>query len=267
MVRPFVLGLLAVVGTLVLPAGTATAQAFLPEPGTRLSYQHWNLERREVTGLTQMSYAAESHDGQEFIVEHSENTDPDGEAFTRKRLWFDANSGEPFRYEEEDLRENLLIINTYASGSIRTELRHGEKLRAFELEVPRERFASFETVFDYLRKQLEVILNSSKDNPFVFTLYLPALALELETGALPQSLSLVRMRVLRERSGSFNTRIGTYEAHTLHIFPDSWTLRALLPKEKSEFTLVLAAEPPYHLLAFSEGKTQHQITQLELPAR
>ena len=249
------------------PAKIATAQALLPDPGTRLSYQHWNVERQQVTGFSHLHYAVASCGGQECLVERSENTDPDSEAFSRKRLWFDAKSGEPLRYEEEDLRENLFITNTYGSGSIRTELRHGNESRTFELEVPRERFAAFEFVFDYLRKQLGGLLNTSSDKPFVFTLYLPALAIELESGALAQSMSLVRMRVVRERSGVFSTRIGSHEAHTLRLYPDSWTLRVLLPKEKSEFTLVLAAEPPHHLLEFHEGKTQHQITKLELADR
>lgn len=261
--KRFILGLF-VLGVLGWPA-LASAQSFLPKPGTLLSYQHWNVERQQVTGFTHLRYATTSCGGQECLIERSENTDPEGEAFSRKRLWFDAHHGEPLRYEEEDLRENLLITNTYGSGSIRTELRHGSEARSFELEVPRERFASFENVFDFLRKRLGPILRASRDEPFVFTLYLPALAIELESGALPQSMSLVRMRVVRERSGAFNTRVGTHEAHTLRIYPDSWTLRALLPKEKSEFTLVLAAAPPHHLLEFHEGKTQHQLTKLKLP--
>jgi len=252
-------------GMLGVPAKITSAQALLPVHGTRLSYQHWNVERQQVTGFTHLHYAVVSCDGRECLIERSENTDPDGEAFSRKRLWFDAKSGEPLRYEEEDLRENLLITNTYGSGFIRTELRHRSASRAFELEAPRERFAAFDFVFDYLRKQLGIIFNASSNEPFVFTLYLPALAIELESGVLPQSMSLVQMRVVRERSGAFNTRIGTHEAHTLRLYPDSWTLRALLPKEKSEFTLVLAAAPPHHLLEFHEDKTQHQIIKLELP--
>ena len=89
-------------------------------PGSRASFKHWNLKRSEVTGHSHYRYVELIKDGTRFIIEKNENTKPDGEVFTRKTLWFELDSGVPKWYEEEDLREDFRIINTYSGKMMRT---------------------------------------------------------------------------------------------------------------------------------------------------
>ena len=91
-------------------------------PGSRASFKHWNLERSEVTGHSHYRYVELIKDGTRFIIEQNENTKPDGDVFTRKTLWFESNSGVPKWYEEEDLREDFRIVNTYSGKMMKTKL-------------------------------------------------------------------------------------------------------------------------------------------------
>ena len=91
-------------------------------PGSSTSFKHWNLERSEVTGHSHYRYVELIKDGTRFIIEQNENTKPDGDVFTRKTLWFESDSGVPKWYEEEDLREDFRIVNTYSGKMMKTRL-------------------------------------------------------------------------------------------------------------------------------------------------
>ncbi|MEC8256012.1 MAG: hypothetical protein VX004_11125, partial [SAR324 cluster bacterium] len=45
------------------------------------------------------------------------------------------------------------------------------------------------------------------------------------------------------------------------LYPASWTVRALLPAEKSRFRFVIATSKPYLILEFEEGRTRHTLLE------
>ncbi len=129
-------------------------ESYLSEllPGTKISYKHWVEQRSEITGHSNFIYEILTRDGTRFIVEKNENTKADGEVFTRKSLWFDANSGVPRWYEEEDLREDFRITNTYSGQILRTRLNKAGKILEFETDLSEENAVPFEVVIFFLRK-------------------------------------------------------------------------------------------------------------------
>ncbi len=108
--------ILLLTGLLVQAESIFAKESFRSEllSGSKSSFKHWNLKHSEITGHSHYSHLEVTKDGKTFIVEKNENTKPDGEVFTRKTLWFDADSGVPKWYEEEDLRKDFRIINTYS---------------------------------------------------------------------------------------------------------------------------------------------------------
>ena len=72
----------------------------LLQEGSTLRYEHWNLERKEVTGYSNFLQIYQNEEKQ--WLEQNANTKPDGEVFTRKQLIF-TDVGEIEQYTEEDL--------------------------------------------------------------------------------------------------------------------------------------------------------------------
>ena len=237
--------------------------SFLREllPGSSSSFKHWNLERSEVTGHSHYRYLELIKDGTRFIIEQNENTKPDGDVFTRKTLWFDSDSGVPKWYEEEDLREDFRIVNTYSGKIMKTRLDKSGNAIEFETDLSKQQAVPFEVVIFFLRKNLINILQTEN---YSFTLFLPLLALELEDKGLPRSMSMIRMVAVLKEKINLNTPLGQMQACKILIFPQSGILRALLPREKTHFEFIFSADEPYHLLEFEAGKTRHMLTQLVL---
>jgi len=216
------------------------------------------LELSEITGYSHYRYEEIIKDGTQFIVEKNENTKPDGEVFTRKTLWFESDSGVPKWYEEEDLREDFRILNTYSVKMMKTRLEKSDNVMEFETDLSKEQAVPFELVIFFLRKNLMNILQTED---YLFTLFLPLLALELEDKGLPRSMSMIRMVAELKEKISLETPLGQMKGHKILIYPQSGILRALIPREKTHFEFTFSADAPFHLLEFEVGETRHILTQ------
>ncbi|MBC8257573.1 MAG: hypothetical protein H8E38_01010 [SAR324 cluster bacterium] len=250
---------------LLLPGFTIMAQeSYLAvlQPGSSAIFQHLNLKSAEITGQSRFSYQIMSRDGSSYIVENNENSKPDGEVFTRKTLWFEANSGVAKWYEEQDLRKNFRISSSYSGEIMYTRLDQDGEVLEFETNLNREQAVPFELVIFFLRKNLQQIL---QNKAYAFNLFLPLLAIELEKKGLLRSMSMIRMRVEAQPERQLKTPLGDLKAQTILLSPQSGFLRALLPREKTHFEFTFSAAAPYHLLQFEEGTTRHVLTELQQP--
>ena len=139
---------------MIQPESVDAMDSYIREllPGSRTSFKHWNLERSEVTGYSHYHYEELVKEGTRFVVEKNENTKPDGEVFTRKTLWFESDSGVPKWYEEEDLREDFRIVNTYSMKMMKTRLEKSGNVMEFETDLSKEKAVPFEVVIFFLRK-------------------------------------------------------------------------------------------------------------------
>ncbi|MEC8343466.1 MAG: hypothetical protein VXZ71_11415 [SAR324 cluster bacterium] len=246
-------------GFMIIPLRAETYSDQLQD-GLKLIYRHWNSERKEFTGFTHQEFLRAVHKGSQTTLETQINIKSDGEETRRKSLWYEYPSGKPIEYLEEDLREDLHIVNLYEGNKILTTLRQDEKTVEFEMELKEEPAVSFELLLPFLRKNLEQIRTSEN---YLFTLYLPALAIELENSALPRSMSLIQMRIRALDAVTWESELGDRKAVWLEIFPESMMLRALLPKKKSHFRFLLELESPRHILQFEEGGNVYTLTTLE----
>ena len=239
-------------------------ESYLSEllPGTESTFHHIHLESSEITGKSYFHYKTLINEGTSFIVEKNENTKTDGEVFTRKMIWFDAQSGIPKWYEEEDLRKEFRIKNSYAGQILRTRLVEKGQVLEFETNLSGEKVVPFEVVIFFLRKNLHEILRTKN---FSFTLFIPLLAIELGKKGLPRSMSMINMRVEQQERIRMDTPLGVMNAHTILVSPKSGLLRTLLPREKTHFEFTFAAVTPHLLLQFKAGKTRHVLTSLNLP--
>ncbi|MBT3213201.1 MAG: hypothetical protein HN351_01015 [Deltaproteobacteria bacterium] len=261
--KNYCLHTLFISGVLLSAISVSAQETYLDEllPGTKTSFKHWDVQRAEISGYSHFSYEAVTKDTKKFIVERNENTRADGEVFTRKTLWFAANSGVPEWYEEEDLREDFRIKNSYSGQIMRTRLEKAGKVLEFETNLSQENAVPFEVVIFFLRKNLQHILQT-KD--YSFTLFLPLLAIELEEKGLPRSMSMIRMKVEPQEELSLETPLGKMKARKILVLPKSGFLRALLPRDKTHFEFTIAEAAPHYLLEFTAGKTRHILTQLSL---
>ena len=254
---------LLLAGLLLDEVSVIAQESYLSQllPGIEFSFQHLNLKSSEFTGKSHFNYEILTKAGTKFIVEKNENTKPDGKVFTRKTLWFDAESGLPNFYEEEDFREDFRITNSYSGEVMQTRLEKDGRVLEFETSLSQEKAVPFEVVIFYLRKNLQEILQT-KD--YSFTLFIPLLAIELGKKGFPRSMSMIRMMVEPQGEIQMETPLGVQTAQTILVLPESGLLRALLPREKTHFEFTFAAAAPHHLLQFEEGKTRHVLTHLIL---
>ena len=261
--KNYYLHILFISAVLLSVISVSAQETYLDEllPGTKTSFKHWDVQHSEISGYSHFSYEAVTRDSKKFIVEKNENTKVDGEVFTRKTLWFAANSGAPEWYEEEDLREDFRIKNTYSGQIMLTRLEKAGKVLEFETNLSQENAVPFEVVIFFLRKNLHHILQS-KD--YSFTLFLPLLAIELEEKGLPRSMSMIPMNVEPREELILETPLGKMKARKILILPKSSFLRALLPRNKTHFEFTIAEVAPRHLLQFTVGNTRHILTHLSL---
>jgi hypothetical protein len=138
-------------------------------PGTESSFQHLNLESSKITGKSHFRYEILIKEGTQFVVEKNENTKSDGEVFTRKTLWFDADSGIPKWYEEEDLRKEFRITNSYTGQIMHTRLLEDGKILEFKTNLSAEDAVPFEVVIFFSAK---IFKTNSTDQKFsLYTFY------------------------------------------------------------------------------------------------
>jgi len=240
----------------VLPAYAVDYREQLLTDKTLL-YKHWNVKENTITGYSHFRYQEEEKEGRKFIVEYNENTKANGEVFTKKTIWFDADTGSPVRYEEFDFRDNSSIYGSYAEDKISTRLIREGKTLEFSVNLT-EDSVPFELVTLYLRKNLKEFLKAGDHK---FFLYLPMVARDLEKNSMPLSLSLVQMKVQPGKQIEAEGISGKVQATTLLLSPTSWMIRAMIPQEKTNFRFVITTETPHHILQFEEGNTQHILTK------
>ncbi len=209
-----------------------------------------------------MQYQLAEQGGKTYLQEKNENTKPDGTVFSRKALWFDMGTGILERYEEQDFRNNMRIVNSYSGNKARTRLTKEQKSREFVVDFSTENTVPFEVILLYLRKHFRSIVKAER---YTFSLYLPVLAIELEEKGLPLSLGRITMLARTEGETIVESSRGRFRAVRIDVFPESWALRTLLPREKSHFSFYIDLEFPHHILQFEEGETRHTLTILTLP--
>lgn len=226
----------------------------LLQEGSTLRYEHWNLDRKEVTGYSNFLQIYQK-EGKQWI-EQNANTKPDGEVFTRKQLIF-TDVGEIGQYTEEDLRDVYQVSTTYRELTSKSVLNKSGEIRSFEQKLEKDT-VPLELIMLHMRLLMPELL---KDKEVQFPIYASMLALELEEQGLPQSLSQLEMIAEPIKRRNYSAPWGAQEALQVELYPASWTVRALLPAEKSRFRFVIATSKPYLILEFEEGKTRHTLLE------
>jgi len=226
----------------------------LLQEGSTLRYEHWNLDRKEVTGYSNFLQIYQN-EGKRWI-EQNANTKPDGEVFTRKQLIF-TDVGEIEQYTEEDLRDGYQVSTTYRKLTSKSVLSRSGEIRSFEQKLEKDT-VPLELIMLHMRLLMPELL---KDKEVQFPIYASMLALELEEQGIPQSLSQLEMIAEPIKRRNYSAPWGAQEALQVDLYPASWTVRALLPAEKSRFRFVIATSKPYLILEFEEGKTRHTLLE------
>jgi hypothetical protein len=231
---------------------------------TTLHFDHHHLDRDEITGHTRLRYEIEVINGQAYQVEYQQNRRSDGTVFSEKQVRFDLESGQLIRYTETDFRSGVTIRSAMVDGEIITQVQDGADETEIRIPVT-DGLVLFETLTLSLRQMLPDLLKNRQAVPF--TLYLPVLASELEKKGLPLSLSQLQMMVRVVADGETETAYGRQWIVQLQLKPASMLISALLPKDKSEFRFSFIARPPYHLVAFEEGRTRSVLAAVETAAK
>ena len=226
----------------------------LLQEGSTLRYEHWNLDRKEVTGYSNFLQIYQNEE--QKWVEQNANTKPDGEVFTRKQLIFTDN-GQIEEYTEEDLRDVYQVSTTYRGSTSESVLNRAGEIRNFKQQLEKGT-VPLELIMLHMRLLMPELL---KDKEVKFPIYASMLALELEEQGLPQSLSQLEMIAEPIKKRNYSAPWGAQEALQVDLYPASWTVRALLPAEKSRFRFVIATSTPYLILEFEEGKTRHSLLE------
>jgi hypothetical protein len=232
----------------------ATDYRPLLQADSSLRYEHWNLDRQEVTGY---SHFRQRYDPvKQRWEERNENVKPDGKPFTRKQLIFQEN-GELERYIEEDLRKPYRVETTYRPNQAETRLQRDGEVRTFRQDLS-SNTVPLELILLHLRHVMPQLLDGKTVR---FPIYASMLALELEENGFPQSLSQIEMQAEPGKRLDFSAPWGSQESLQVEVSPASWTIRALLPAEKSRFRFTIATTEPYLILVFEEGQTRHSLIE------
>lgn len=229
------------------------------EPGLKISFQHFNIKKNKITGLSDFEYLNTKKDGIKFIQEKNANTKPNGKAFTAKEAFFDPETGDIREYHETDLRNGMDIVNMHEKQSIRTTLIKDGKTRSFSVEKEAD-MIPLEILNLYMRTLAQKI---EKEGKLRILLYIPMLAIDLEDKGLPLSMAKLWMTVENKGTENLDTVLGKVEVMKVRVKPESAAINFLLDKSKSEFYFYMLKTPPYYVVQFEEGETQHQLTKLE----
>jgi hypothetical protein len=226
----------------------------LLKEGASLRYEHWNVDRKEVTGYS--NFLQIYLDEKKQWIEQNINTKPDGKTFSRKQLIF-IDNGQIEQYIEEDLRDLYQVSTTYHESISESVLNRSGEIRNFQQQLG-EGTVPLELIMLHMRLLMPKLL---ENNEVKFPVYASMLALELEEQGLPQSLSQLEMIAEPVEKRNYSAPWGVQEVLQVDLYPASWTVRALLPAEKSRFRFVLATNVPYLILEFEEGKTRHTLIE------
>ena len=245
------LGIVLVVGSSCAIASENYTSVFPTD--LQLSYKHWNIVQKKITGFSHFRYENTLLNQQQVLREFNQNVDIYGKIFIEKTIVFEAQSGEILSSYEHDLRSDLTIANQYQKRDILSVLTQKEKTRTLALTIE-EPIVPFEIVSFFLRKNFSTIQKREKT---AFLVYLPAIAFELQKQGLPSSLSQLRMQIDIVETLSIQTAIGQKNAVRLRIRPQSFLLRSLLPKEKSEFFFLVDPSFPHYILRIEEANLHY----------
>lgn len=222
-------------------------------------FEHWNSQKKMITGYTHIRYYKEESEAQTYLVEFSQNLNRNREVFSEKRIWFEATSGKTLRYLEEDFREKVTTENLYGREKIETLIQTPKKKHVFRVNNA-SNLLPFELLSLNLRAQLTELL---EEESLSFELYLPLLTMELKEKGLPTSFSTLEMEATIENIKKQQTIFGLKSCVEIKIQPASFLLKAILPKEKSTFWITFLKAPPFHLIRFKEGVTESRLIKIE----
>lgn len=186
------------------------------------------------------------------FLEINQNLDRNRRAFSEKKTWYDANSGQLVLYTESDHRTRTRITNRMSGNHIITEIRSGEETLKIKLEMEKG-LVPFEVLTPFLQQSLPEL--QEKGHLF-FTLYLPVMAIELKRKGLPASFSKFEMKASVVERQPVKTPIGIKPGIRIKLKPTSFLVNAVLPKEKTTFYFTFMTESPHLLLSFQEHKTR-----------
>lgn len=245
------LGIALVVGSSCAIASENYTSVF--PSGLQLSYKHWNIVQQKITGFSHFRYENTLLNQQQVLRELNQNVDIDSKIFIEKTIIFEAQSGKILSSYEHDLRSDLTITNQYQQQDILSVLTQKEKTQTLTLRIE-EPIVPFEMLSFFLRKNFSTIQQRETTS---FLVYLPAIAFELEKQGLPSSLSQLRMQIDMVETLSIQTALGEKNAVRLRIRPQSFLLRSLLPKEKSEFFFLVDRSFPHYILRIEEANLHY----------
>lgn len=224
----------------------------------QLWYEHWHVKKNKITGYTKIEIKTMVNDGKSFFLEVNRNLNRKKEVFSEKKTLFSSETGDLMSYTEIDYRTDMRINNRVAGDEILTEVRKGEE--AMKIALDREDgLVPFEVLTYYLQSSLPRL---QQEGHFVFTLYLPVMAIELKGKGLPPSLSKIEMEVTVEKTGTEESPLGKVNTMHLVLKPTSFLINTLLPREKTEFRFTFMTDPPNLLLSFRENKTSSILTSV-----
>lgn len=223
------------------------------------TYEHWHIKNKKVTGYTITRYETKKIYTTEYVVETSRNLTSDHEIFSEKKSWFLSKTGELAKSTETDFRTNTTITHQLTGGQIITNLKNESEIK--RLKTPIEpRLILSETLALGIQVLVPEIMNQKKIG---FILYVPVLAFDLEEYHLPQSLSKVTMTAKLEKIEKKKTKFGTRKTAVILIQPDSFFLRNILPKSKTEFRFTYLATAPFHLLSLQNANSVIRLVDVQ----
>ena len=134
----------------------------LLQEGSTLRYEHWNLERKEVTGYSNFLQIYQNEEKQ--WLEQNANTKPDGEVFTRKQLIF-TDVGEIAQYTEEDLRDGYQVSTTYRKLTSKSVLSRSGEIRSFEQRLEKDT-VPLELIMLHMRLLMPELLKDQENKKY-----------------------------------------------------------------------------------------------------
>ncbi|MBU3915383.1 hypothetical protein KKA14_07595 [bacterium] len=232
--------------------------------GESLKYKHWNVKKNRITGYSVLDYSVFREEGKEYILESTQNVDEKGSVYSRKRSLFDFYTGRLERYEEHDLRTGMRVIDQFENTQVITQVIENDISKNISMKMDPD-LVPMEVLTLSLQEKIPIFL---KKQPYRFSLYLPAIAIELDKKNFPLSFSKIAFVASVENISEMDTVLGRRKTIKILVKVDSFFLSTLLPKDKTEFRFTYLTEPPYYLVAFEDIEGQiilMQITQKKSP--
>ena len=226
-------------------------------------YKHWNLQKKEITGHTEITYRSVIKDDKEFILAQQRNLKTDGTLFWERLIWFHPTTGAPVYSQEKDYRAKIEISSEYQAAHLITTIFLPEKEQHQEFSLLLgTNVIPFELLTLWLQKQLPQLIRKKELN---FILYLPRLAYELEKTPFPRSMAELSVKARMQPPRTWDSPMGKVEVVDLLVVPTDFLVKSLLPKEQSEFRFTFLRDAPHNLVSFQEKITQSLLIEIRSP--